>query len=151
SGLNDDRFEVRYHVSRAINRILEQSGELSVDRARMIAIIERELSVPPQLWQGYRLLDRPEIDDQPHPTLPPEAGSHQLEYVFLLLSTIVARAPFDAAVSGVQSPNAGVRGLALEYLDQVLPPAVLDRLRALAATRSDADTPGQFAERSPAR
>jgi AAA family ATP:ADP antiporter len=150
-GLNDERFEVRYHVSRAINRILQRNGELSVDHARMIAIVERELSVPPQLWQGYRLLDRPEIDDQPHPTLPPEASSRQLEYIFLLLSTIVARAPLDAAVHGVESPNAGVRGLAMEYLDQVLPAAVLERLRALAATPSDADAHGQFVERSPTR
>src|SRR5262249_18396077 len=64
SALSDERFEVRYHVSRAINRVLERNGELAVDRARMIAIIERELEVPPQLWRGYRLLDRPEIDDQ---------------------------------------------------------------------------------------
>ena len=117
----------------------------------MIAIIERELSVPPQLWQGYRLLDRPEIDDQPGQTLPPEASSRQLEYILLLLSTIVAPAPLDAAVRGVQSANAGVRGLAVEYLDQVQPAAVLERLRALAATRSDGDAPGRFAERSSTR
>jgi hypothetical protein len=151
SGLNDERFEVRYHVSRAINRILEQNSELSVERPHMIAIIERELSVPPQLWQGYRLLDRPEIDDQAHPRLPAEASSRQLEYVLLLLSTIVAPAPLDAAVRGVQSPNAGVRGLAIEYLDQVLPAAVLERLRVLAATQSDGDAPGRFAERSSTR
>ncbi|HXI30136.1 MAG TPA: hypothetical protein VNG89_16980, partial [Vicinamibacterales bacterium] len=152
SGLNDERFEVRYHASRAINRILEKSGELSVDRARMVGIIERELSVPPQLWRGYRLLDRPEIEDQPHASLPAEATPRQVEYVFLLLSTIVARAPLDAAVHGVRSPNAGVRGLAIEYLDQVLPAAVLERLRAmLAATASDDDVPGQSAARSTTR
>ena len=61
-GLDDSRFEVRYHCSRAIDRILTKSPGLSVDRARIIAVIERELSVPPQLWQGYRLLDRPEAE-----------------------------------------------------------------------------------------
>jgi AAA family ATP:ADP antiporter len=152
NGLNDERFEVRYHVSRAINRILEANADLSLDHARMIAIIERELSVPPQLWHGYRLLDRPEIEDQPHPGLPADAGSHHVDYIFLLLSTIVARAPLDAAVRGVRSPNAGVRGLAIEYLDQVLPAAVLDRLRAMiAVTPSVGDVPGQSAERSTAR
>ena len=60
SGLDDPRFEVRYHCSRAIDRMLAQEPEPAVDRARMIAVIERELSVPPQVWQGYRLLDRPE-------------------------------------------------------------------------------------------
>ena len=151
SALNDERFEVRYHASRAINRILEKNGELSVDHARMIAMIERELSVPPQLWRGYRLLDRPEIEDQPHTSLPAETSSRQVEYIFLLLSTIVARAPLDAAVRGVRSPNAGVRGLAIEYLDQVLPAAVLERLRAMLASAADDDVPGQSAERSTTR
>jgi ATP:ADP antiporter, AAA family len=145
SGLNDSRFEVRYHCGRAITRILARSDELSVDRARMIAIVERELSVAPQLWRGYRLLDRP--DDRSQASLPAEVSSDQLDYIFLLLSTIVAREPLDAAVDGVRSTNPGVRGLALEYLDQVLPPAVLDRLRAMfVATRSGADVPGQSAE-----
>ena len=63
NGLDDARFEVRYHCSRAVARMLAKSPSLSVDRARMIAVVERELSVPPQVWQGYRLLDRPELED----------------------------------------------------------------------------------------
>jgi ATP:ADP antiporter, AAA family len=152
NALNDERFEVRYHASRAINRILQTNGELSVDRARMIAIIERELSVPPQLWRGYRLLDRLDVEDQSHQSLPAAASLRQVEYIFLLLSTFVPRAPLDAAVHGVRSPNAGVRGLAIEYLDQVLPPAVLERLRVIvASTASDDDVLAQSAARSTAR
>ena len=64
--------------------------------------------------------------------------------IFLLLSTIVEREPLDAAVHGVRSPNPGVRGLAIEYLDQVLPPAVLDRLRTMIASIPSAgDAPAQ--------
>jgi hypothetical protein len=55
----------------------------------------------------------------------------------------VAREPLDAAVQGIQSSNPGVRGLAIEYLDQVLPAAVLERLRALiASTPSAVDARG---------
>ena len=61
-GLGDMRFEVRYHCSRAIARLLEKDPRLSIDRTRMIGVIERELSVPPQKWHGYRLLDRPESE-----------------------------------------------------------------------------------------
>jgi ATP:ADP antiporter, AAA family len=138
-GLDDSRFEVRYHCSRAINRILAHSPQLPVDHARIIAAIERELSVPPQVWQGYRLLDRPDVEgpggDEPEP-----AGetSRNLEHVFALLSTIVAREPLDAAVHGISSTNPGVRGLAIEYLDQVLPAAVLERLRAMMAATPSA-------------
>ena len=151
-GLDDGRFEVRYHCGRAINRMLAHAPQLRVDHARIIAVIERELSVPPQVWHGYRLLDRPDIEgtggDEPEP-----AGetSRSLEHVFALLSTIVAREPLDAAVRGISSPNPGVRGLAIEYLDQVLPAAVLDRLRALmAATPSASGAPSQSGSPPPA-
>jgi len=138
-GLDDRRFEVRYHCSRAINRILVKNRELSIDRARMITVVERELAVPPQVWRGYRLLERLELEEPAGASEPAEASSRHVEHIFLLLSTIVAREPLDAAVHGIQSPNPGVRGLAIEYLDQVLPAAVLERLRALIATSSVVD------------
>src|SRR5258705_2277245 len=62
NGLSDSRFEVRYHCSRAISRILAKHRELAVDRPQMIAAVERELSVPPQRWRGYRFLDPPEME-----------------------------------------------------------------------------------------
>jgi hypothetical protein len=103
--------------------------------------------VSPQVWRGYRLLDRPEVDEPTTVSEPAQAGSRHLEYIFLLLSTIVAREPLDAAVHGVRSANPGVRGLAIEYLDQVLPPAVLDRLRTMiASTPSADDAPAQSGE-----
>jgi hypothetical protein len=133
-GLEDSRFEVRYHCSRALTRILAHSPQLRVDHARIIAVVERELSVPPQVWQGYRLLDRPDVEGAAGDE-PATAGetSRSLEHVFALLSAIVAREPLDAAVHGITSPNPGIRGLAIEYLDQVLPAAVLERLRAMMA------------------
>ena len=138
-GLDDRRFEVRYHCSRAINRILVKNRGLSIDRARMITAVEHELSVPPQIWRGYRLLERPEVEEPAGANEPVEASSRHLEHIFLLLSTIIAREPLDAAAHGIQSSNPGVRGLAVEYLDQVLPPAVLERLRTLIATSSGVD------------
>lgn len=152
-GLDDSRFEVRYHCSRAINRMLTHSPHLPVDHARIIAVIERELSVPPQVWQGYRLLDRADLEDTGNSESSPAGEtSRSLEHIFALLSTIVAREPLDAAVRGISSPNPGVRGLAIEYLDQVLPAAVLARLRAMiAATPSASGAPTQSGSPPPAR
>jgi hypothetical protein len=141
-GLDDPRFEVRYYCSRGITKILGMNPALSIDRSRLIAIVERELSVPPQRWEGYRLLDHPEGDQSSGVTPAPLDSSRFLEYVLMLLSTIVAREPLDAAVHGVRSDSPGVRALALEYLGQVLPAAVLDRLRELiAATQSGVENP----------
>jgi hypothetical protein len=114
-------------------------------------VVERELSVPPQVWHGYRLLDRPEVEDAPQTSELAADASRNLEHVFALLSTIVAREPLDAAVQGISSPNPGVRGLALEYLDQVLPAAVLERLRAMiAATPSASGAPSRSGSPPPA-
>jgi hypothetical protein len=140
SGLDDRRFEVRYHCSRAMSRILASTAALTIDRTHMIAVVERELAVPPQRWRGYRLIDRLDVED------PANAGewtgdSRYLEHVLQLLSTIVGREPLDAAVRGIHSPQAGIRGLALEYLDQVLPAAVLERLRPMIAMHSAAERP----------
>jgi hypothetical protein len=142
SGLNDSRFEVRYHCSRAIARIKTRDEGLSIDRSRIVAVVERELAVPPQLWRGYRLLDRP--DDGLPRAVPAGASSRHVEHIFSLLSTMIAREPLDAAARGMHSANSSVRGLAVEYLDQVLPPAVAERLRQMMASiESDADTPAR--------
>jgi HEAT repeat protein len=144
NGLDDARFEVRYHCSRAIRRILTRNPDLSVQPARMIAVIEGELAIPPQRWRGYWLLDQPEQDDRSEAAGAEEDSSRYLEHVWRLLSTIVPREAFDAAVHAVRSPNPGVRGLALEYFEQVVPPAVLERLKALiASTPSGAGVPSQ--------
>ena len=146
NGLSDSRFEVRYYCSRAISRVLARNRELTIDRPLMIAAVERELSVPPQRWRGYRLLDRPEVEGPTETAGPPEDNSRYLEHVLLLLSTIVGRDPLDAAVHGVRSADPGVRGLAFEYLDQVLPPAVVERLKAMiASTQSGDGAPAQSA------
>ena len=130
-GLDDVRFGC-VSLRRAIARLLQKDPRLSIDRSRMIGIIERELSVPAQKWRGYRLLDRPDSEHEPDGTREfPSDTSRFLEYIFLLLSAIVPREPLGAAVRGIRSPSAGVRGLATEYFDQVLPPAVLSRLREL--------------------
>ncbi len=148
NGLSDSRFEVRYHCSRAISRLLARNRELAIDRSQMIAAVERELEVPPQRWRGYRLLDRPETEGPSKTAAAPEDSSRYLEHILLLLSTIVGRDPLDAAVHGVRSADAGVRGLAFEYLDQVLPPAVVERLKTMiASTQFDDGAPAQSAPR----
>jgi hypothetical protein len=138
SGLDDARFEVRYYSGRAMARILGKNPSLSIDSARVIAVIERELLVPPQRWYGYKLLDRPETEPSTDHADTHGDSSMYLQYLTSLLSTIVAPEPLDAAVHGVRSTDPGVRGLAREYLHEVLPSAVLDRLTELIAAMPSA-------------
>jgi hypothetical protein len=133
SGLDDPRFEVRYHCSHAITRLIAHMPALVVDRTRLIALVERELSVPPQRWRGYRVIDRPDVEGPIPARESPGDQSRYVEHILRLLSTIVGREPLEAAIRGIHSPQAGIRGLAVEYLGQVLPAAVLERLQTLIA------------------
>ena len=132
AGLEDPRFEVRYQCARAINRLITRTTGLAVDRDRILAIVERELSVPIQVWQGHRLLDQGEPSEDG--VLPPlEMGSshRNIEHIFALLATILPREPLQAAFRGIQSADPELRALTLEYFEGVLPPPVLARLWAL--------------------
>jgi len=126
-GLDDSRFEVRYQCGRAIDRLLIKDPSLTVNAAHMFGVVERELSVPLQVWQGHRLIDQPDRDEEPADD-PTDLRHRNLEHVFSLLATVLPREPLQVALRGIRSPNAGLRGLALEYLESVLPPPILARL-----------------------
>ena len=132
AGLDDPRFEVRYQCARAINRLRGRTPGLAVDRDRIIAVVERELSVPLQVWDGHRLLDQQESAedaDLNDPNLGTTARN--MEHIFSLLAIILPREPLQAAFRGIQSADPELRALTLEYFEGVLPPPVLARLWAL--------------------
>ena len=151
AGLDDPRFEVRYQCSRAMRRMLSRSPSLTVAPPRILDVVERELSVPVQVWHGHRLIDTVERDDDAF-----EPGhSHEqrnLEHVFSLLSTVLPSEPLAVALTGIVSPDASLRGVAIEYLESVLPPPIWARLWILLelATPSDAGAPGQSGQPPPA-
>lgn len=127
-GLDDSRFEVRYQCGRAIDRMLAKDPTLPVDAGHMFEVVERELSVPLQVWQGHRLIDQPDRDVDPGADDPTDLRHRNLEHVFSVLATVLPREPLQVALRGLRSQNAGLRGLALEYLESVLPPPILARL-----------------------
>jgi ATP:ADP antiporter, AAA family len=131
-GLDDVRFEVRYQCSRALDRLLMKGTALAVDDGQVLAVVERELSVPAPIWQGHRLIDEPESDHSPTGSTGDAARAQRnLEHVFSLLATVLPREPLQVAFRGIRSEHDGLRGLAIEYLESVLPPAIQQRLWAL--------------------
>jgi hypothetical protein len=131
-GLDDARFEVRYQCSHAIDRMLSRGPGLAVDPARVMAVVDRELSVSPQVWQGYRLIDRIDGDAVPAAQdAQAERAQENVTHVFALLAAVLPREPLQVAFRGIRADDASLRGLALEYLDGVLPPAIRAKLYAL--------------------
>ncbi len=134
SGLDDVRFEVRYQCSQAIDRIQRRAPNLAVDRDRVLAVVERELSVEPSVWHAYRLLDRSAAEP------PPDRAAHawrdrSLEHVFLLLATVYPREEMLVAMRAVDSTDPVLKGLAIEYLESVLPQSIRTRLSEILDAR----------------
>jgi ATP:ADP antiporter, AAA family len=141
SGLDDTRFEVRYQCSRAIRRMLAKHPSRSVDGTRILAVVERELAVPPQVWHGHRLIDSVEGDDDSLGEPDSTQEQRNVEHVFSLLSTVLPPEPLSVALHGIRSSDPSLRGVAIEYLESVLPQPIWTRLWVLldaGATPSDA-------------
>jgi len=134
--LADSRFEVRYQSARAIERLLRHHPELTIEKPQVLKAIDRELSVSVAVWKGHRLIDRAEGDDEPGAPVADERPSaldaeRNLEHVFTLLATIFPRDAVLTAHRGLQSNDPRLRGLAVEYLDSALSPALRGKLWAL--------------------
>jgi hypothetical protein len=128
-GLDDSRFEVRYQCSRAIDRLRQAHANTHIDRDRVLAVIDRELSVTAQVWRTHRVLDPDDADEDGVPGhRRTQLGA---EHIFALLATFLPREPLTVAFNGLRSSDRALRGVAHEYLDSVLPPHITARLHLL--------------------
>ncbi len=131
-GLDDARFEVRYQCGRAIDRMLTRGVPLQEDPQRILDVVDRELSVPLAVWQGYQLIDRVDREEEgPLADLIPGRAQRNLEHVFTLLASILPREPLQVSFHGLRSEDASLRALAVEYLDGVLPSRLRTKLWAV--------------------
>jgi hypothetical protein len=140
---------VRYQCARAIDRIIARGDGLAVDERRLLAVVERELSVTPQVWHGHLLIDRVDADDSGDASAAQGARAQRnLEHVFTLLSAVLPREPLQVAFRGIQSDDAALRSLAVEYLDGMLPAAIRVKLWALVDPELAPDRPRVAPERA---
>jgi hypothetical protein len=126
-GLEDLRFEVRFHSGRSLAAIVERSAFVRVDVERVFNLVRRELAVGRPVWESQRLLD--EVDDSRFVDgfLKQRAGQ-SLAHVFTLLSVVLPTVPLQIAYRGLHTDDRALRGTALEYLEGVLPRDIRDRL-----------------------
>jgi len=125
-GLEDSRFEVRFQCGRALDVILQRNPQYRPEREKVFAIIERELSVGRQVWESRRLLD-PRLSSEQYLFLDDilrERANLSWEHLFSLLALILPREPLKVAFQALHTDDRQLRGLALEYLDSILPPSL---------------------------
>ena len=138
-GLDDLRFEVRFQCARALDVILQQNPQYRPTKETVFAIIERELSVTRGVWESRRLLDRRQSTDQFLflDDVLRERAQLSWEHLFSLLVLILPREPLKVAFQALHTDDRLLRGLALEYLDSVLPPS-LRRVQKIFETATSA-------------
>lgn len=141
-GLEDLRFEVRYQSGRALLAIVSSNPQCRIDQARIFALVNKEASVNRDVWEHRRLLDA--IDEgNTHSFLEElvrDRASHSLAHVFTLLALVLPAEPLRIAFRGLHTDDPVLRGTSLEYLENVLPRDIRDRLWPFLEDRRDAKT-----------
>jgi len=124
--LEDSRFEVRFQCARALDVILQRHPEYRPTKETVFAIIEREMSVSRDVWDSRRLLDRRQSTDEFLflDDVLREQAQLSWEHLFSLLALVLPRGPLKVAFQAMHTDDRLLRGLALEYLDSVLPPSL---------------------------
>jgi hypothetical protein len=101
--LRDERFDVRYRSAQALLGLRKRDASLSVPEAQAIAAARRELAASRPTTRG-------------------------LDHVVALLSLALPGEPLRVALRAWRSGDRGLRGTALEYLQNLLPPALWSSL-----------------------
>jgi len=128
--LRDEHFDLRYDSGIALARMLERDPELTVPPQPVLEAVRRELALERTILDAEPTLD-PLDDDADTPIFESsvrDRASRGLEHVFTILSLMLDREPLRMAFRALTAGDEALRGTALEYLENVLPPEIRDAL-----------------------
>jgi len=131
AALEDGRFEIRYHASRALEFLHRMAEGLHFKSEVVMAAIERELSVSRSVREGRRLLDSWDRKEDRYWFLDDvlkDRADKSLEHIFSLLALQLPAEPLKVSFRALHSQDRMLRGLALEYLEGNLPREIVSQL-----------------------
>lgn len=132
AGLEDPRFEVRLQCGRALARMFERDPGLPLDKQGVLSQVSREIDIEREVWKVAQPLQ--DDDDPPDSVFLDERlrrrATRSLEHVFNLLSLVLPREPLLIAFRALHTDERSHRGIALEYLDSVLPRPIRNKFLA---------------------
>ena len=148
-GLLDPDFEVRFQCARAGVRLIAQDRSLQIPADEIYDLVQRELKVDARAWDHQGRRRRGEAGES---VLLDAADytrvNRSMEHVFTLLGLSLGPELMASALRGLFSPDANLRGTALEYLEAALPDDVRrafePHLHAVAPSRLTARTPADI-------
>ena len=132
AGLEDENFDMRYRCARALDVIQQRRSEFQPEERAVYRVIARELAVSPAAWRSD---PRATVVDEEKPVHVADQvvnarASQSLSHVFCLLSLILPREAVQTAFRALHTEDEGLRALALEYVESVVPRELRDALSA---------------------
>jgi hypothetical protein len=129
-GLEDRDFQVRMRCGQALAAISSANTSIRISPDAVFSAVQREAGLEECAIEDLDPLDpAPEDDRSPMAsTLPRKVNDSYLEYLFILLSLVLPRAPLRVAYHGLYTDDVLLRGTALEYLESMLPPDVREAI-----------------------
>jgi len=130
-GLDDLRFEVRFHCGRSLAAILSKNSRVRIDAERIFQVVSKEVNASRSVWESHRLLDTVDEEDVYRPFVDEvlkDRSNQSLGHVFTLLALVLPAQPLQIAYRGLHTDDPGLRGTALEYLEGVLPTEIRNGL-----------------------
>ena len=124
-GLDDPEFSVRFSCARALSRMTERSPDLFIAEETVFETARRELEVEEDRWLRQTHVAAVVEDRQ---GLPDGALLPSMQHVVTVLGLALDREALPLAVQGVMNEDPAVRGTAMEYLENVLPVEIRQRL-----------------------
>ena len=123
-GLADPSFEVRYRCGTALARLVAEGRVKDIHPEDVFETVRRELGGDATEWRTRKVArdlaaDDEQVDSQ---------GESALEHVFRVLGLVLPAEPLRIALHALQADDASLRGMALEYLESILPPDVRAQL-----------------------
>jgi ATP:ADP antiporter, AAA family len=125
--LDDARFDVRFQVARSLVAITESNPGIRLNAGRVYEAVQAELAVGRPVWESRRLLDG-FVSESPLDEFVRDRAGQSLAHVFTMLSLVLPRQPLKIAFRSLTTGDTQLRGTALEYLENVLPPRVRQAL-----------------------
>ncbi len=119
-GLADPSFDVRYYCSTVLASITDP--DLALRNDDVFDYVRKELEVGQTEWRARKLQPDPVIEAT---HLDADLG---LSHIFRVLGLVLPAEPLRVALHAVQTDDKSLRGMALEYLESILPPDVRAQL-----------------------
>lgn len=128
-GLRQEEFGVRYSCARALARMRARNSHLRIPAEAVFAAVEEELNVDRVGWESKRL-DLDHGEPAQRGSLNPDGPRVErgLDHVFTMLSLVFDHDALQIAQRALEGTDLRLRGTALEYLENILPENIRQRL-----------------------